>query len=727
MLEQPSTGDTSRLSLILFRLMLIVIFAIMVGRLFQLQIIEGESFQARSNDNRYDEVETLGPRGVIYDRNGIILARNRPSFEVALVPDDLAFDDPATPQNERVIAIEDVLRAMHADTNADVALRIAELMFRRLGRQDYADAVQSTGIELSFIEVPSGAQTVSTDENGTVIQVPEMIEIPDISQPLPLKGLVALVELAITIGEQGSASDPVPILDALERPQAAELTEEIYRLPALRVNPISVREYTYGELISHVLGFMGPIPAWAAEDYAEAGYRNPNERVGLSGLEASYQTELRGVPGHTTYEVDILGRQLRTVGEVRPPVPGYNLILNIDRNLQQIMYDALAAKMEEVEAKWGVTIAMNPQNGAILGMVSLPSYNNNIFAERINEDYLALERDERKPLINYAIGGLYPPGSTFKLVTATAAMAEGIITKDTRIVDSGPMYLMNEYFPNDLSQAQRFVSWNHKLGINHGPINVVDALALSNDIFFYWVGGGEPRSRFRGLGDKKMAEWSALYGYGARTGIDLPGEVGIVLPDDQWKRQLFAEVWTTGDSYNLSIGQGYILATPLQVLVSAAAVANGGTVYQPQVVYQLTDAVGRVQRDFTPKPVRQIPASPAIMQAVQEGMWAVVNAPDGTGRVAQVEGVTVAGKTGTAEFCEVIEIEPEEYDCRRIEGDFLPFHAWFVGYAPYENPEIAVVTFVYDGGEGSAVAAPVAQVILDGYFNQIKRQPVASQ
>ncbi len=550
MLEQPSTGDTARLSLILFRLLLIVFFGVLVGRLFQLQVIEGESFRTRSNDNRYDEVETLAPRGVIYDRNGIILARNKPSFEVALVPDDLSFDDPATEQDERVLEIEAVLQAMRADTNPDVALRIAELMFRRLGRQDYADAVQATGIELSFIEVPSGAQTVSTDEQGVVIQVPEMVEIPDISQPLPMKGLVALVELAIAIGEQGSASDPVPILDALERPQAAELAEESYRLPSLRVNPISVREYTYGELISHVLGFMGPIPAWAAADYAEGGYRNPNERVGLSGLEASYQTELRGTPGHTTYEVDILGRQLRTVGEVRAPAPGYNLILNIDRNLQQIMYDALAAKMAEVGAKWGVTIAMNPQNGAVLGMVSLPSYNNNIFAERINEDYLALERDERKPLINYAIGGLYPPGSTFKMVTATAALAEGIITKETRINDNGPMYLMNEYFPNDISQAQRFVSWNHKLGINHGPINVVEALALSNDIFFYWIGGGEPRARFRGLGDKKLAEWSALYGYGARTGIDLPGEVGVVLPDDQWKRQLFAEVWTTGDRYN---------------------------------------------------------------------------------------------------------------------------------------------------------------------------------
>ncbi|HMN31291.1 MAG TPA: penicillin-binding transpeptidase domain-containing protein, partial [Caldilineaceae bacterium] len=352
--------------------------------------------------------------------------------------------------------------------------------------------------------------------------------------------------------------------------------------------------------------------------------------------EASYQTELRGKPGHKTYEVDILGRQLRTVGEVTEAVPGLNLILNIERPLQAVMRDALQTKMTEVGAKWGVTIAMNPQNGAILGLVSLPSYNNNVFAERINEDYLALERDDRKPLINYAIGGLYPPGSTFKMVTATAALAEGIIGKDTTITDNGPMYLMNEYFPNDLSQAQKFVSWNHKLGIVHGAMNVVRALALSNDIFFYWIGGGQPQAPFRGLGDKLITQWASLYGYGSPTGIDLPGEVGVELPTDQWKRQLFAETWTTGDSYNMAIGQGYLLATPLQVLVSTAAVANGGTVYQPQIVYQMVDAAGGLQHDFTPKVVRQLPVSPEIMHEVQQGMWAVVNSDSGTGAAVRI-------------------------------------------------------------------------------------------
>lgn len=725
MLDQPSVGNTSRLAMALFRLALFGLFFVMVGRLFQLQILEGHSFRTRADDNRFDEVVELPPRGVIYDRNRTILARNRPSFEIALVPEDLPIDDPETPANERLDEIIEVLHVMHADSDREVALRMAELMFRRLGRVDYARAVESAGIALSFVRVPSGETTV-TSEGGVVVQVPQMIEIPDISQPLPVEGLAALVQRAIAIGELGSASDPVPVLDLVERLPAQEIAEESYRLPAIRVNPVSVREYIYGELFSHVLGFMGPIPAALADQYRQNGYSNLNERVGLSGLEASYQTQLRGIPGHTTYEVDILGRRIRTVGTVREPVAGLNLVLNIDRALQQVMQDALQAKMDELGAKWGVTIAMNPQNGAILGLVSLPSYNNNIFAERINEDYLALERDERKPLINYAIGGLYPPGSTFKMVPATAALAEGIIDKNTTIVDSGPMYLMNQFFPNDLSQAQQFVSWNHRYGITHGAMTVVQGLALSNDIFFYWIGGGQPQARFRGLGDKKLAEWAALYGYGAPTGIDLPGEVGVTLPTDQWKRQLFAETWTTGDSYNMAIGQGYMLATPLQVLVAAATVANGGTVYQPQVVYQMFDAAGGLQYDFTPKVVRQLPVSQDIMRTVQEGMWAVVNANNGTGAAVRIDGVTIAGKTGTAEFCEVVEVQPDEYDCRRTEHDHLPTHASFVAYAPYENPEIALVVFVYNGGEGSATAVPIAREILEAYFTEIRPRPAAN-
>lgn len=704
----------------LFRLGMILFFVVTGLRLYQIQVREGDEYQAQADDNRFQLVEDAAPRGVIYDRQGTILTRNRPSFEITLVPEDIPVDDTDTEVDEEAVEIERVLRLLKADRDEGVALRMGEIMFRRLGRADFQETVEGVGVTLSFVSVPGAVEAATADPSQPFAVLPELIEIPDISQPLPIEGLVALVQRSIELGRQGGSSRPVPVLDLVDRLAAFEVIEEVYRLPSVRVNQVPVREYPYKDLVSHVLGFMGPIPAFAAEEYAGSGYTNPNEKVGLSGLEYSYQTQLRGVPGYKNLEVDILGREMRTVGQVVEPVPGTNLILGIDLDLQRAMREALETALVEAEAKWGVTIAMNPMTGLILGMVSLPSFDNNIFAEGINEEYLALERDDRRPLINYAIGGLYPPGSTFKMTTASAALQEGIVDGDTTVTDNGPMYLPNRFFPDDLSQAQRFVSWNHKLGINHGPVNVVQALALSNDIYFYWVAGGYPPTQTPGLGPKKLSEWTAAFGYGDRTGIDLPGEVGVTVPNDQWKRQLYAESWTTGDSYNMGIGQGYVLATPLQVLVASSVIANGGKVMIPQVVYQISDANGGLQQDFKPKVARVLPISPENMQLVQQGMWAVVNADNGTGIASRVEGVTIAGKTGTAEFCEYI---PEEEDCRRDEEDNLPTHAWYVGYGPFEAPEIAVLSFVYDGGEGSATAIPIAQKILDYYFREISPRP----
>ncbi len=721
-LSRESETDTAIWVMRLFRIGIVFTFVLLVGRLYQLQIMQGEIYRASADDNRFRLTEAAAPRGVMYDRTGQILVRNRPSFQVSVVPEDLPFNDPETEVDEEAAEIEHILRALRADLDSEVAIRIGEIMFRRLGRVDFATVAEKAGVDLSFVLVPGPVETIIPEGGGEPQEVASPILIPDLTQPLPLEGLVALVQRAVQFGGQGSASTPIPILDLVDRNRAFEIVEESYALPSVRVNEVPVREYVYGELLSHILGFMGPIPAAQADDYQATGYTDPNERVGLNGLEYSYQTDLRGLPGYNNVEVDIVGREMRTVGQVIEPVPGSNLILNIDLRLQKVMYDELEAMLEEQDARWGVSIAMDPQTGAVLGMVSLPPYDNNIFAEGINEDYLALEADERRPLINYAIGGLYPPGSTFKMVPAAAALQENVIGEGTTIRDDGPIYLPNRFFPNDASQAQEFVSWNHALGIAHGPVDVVDALALSNDIFFYWIGGGFPPAEFRGLGYRKLADWAELFGYGEPTGIDLPGEVGALVPDDQWKRQLYAESWTTGDSFNMSIGQGYLLSTPLQVLVSTAAVANGGTVHEPQIVYQIVDSAGGLQRDFEPIVRRELPLDEGIIEIVQEGMWTAVNADYGTSVDSRVPGVTVAGKTGTAEFCEY---DPELEDCRRDEEDFLPTHAWYVAYAPYEDPEIAVVTFIYDGGEGSEAAVPVTQRVLEAYFTEISPRPVA--
>jgi penicillin-binding protein 2 len=712
--------------MLLFRVGIALVFVVMVVRMFQLQVVSRDEYRTLADENRLVRLETAAPRGVVYDRNGTILVRNQPSFEIALIPEFLPIDDTETDFDEEAQEIERVLLILGADKDKDVALRIGEMMFKKLGYDDFTRTVQKANVEIKLLADP--AFVAPQMEDGRLVKAePRKVFFPDLEQQLPLPGLVALIKRAVTIERQGSASDPVPILDGIDRIRAFEVSEESFRIPAVRVNQVPIRQYIYGDLLSHVLGFMGPIPAALADDYKETGYNDPNEKVGLNGLEYSYQDQLRGTPGLRFVERDILGTDVRVVGPVREPVPGWNLNLSIDLRLQRVMNDALKEAKEsstmEKGVPWAVAIAMNPQNGQILGMVSLPSYDDNIFAKEIGEDYLKLEKDERRPLINYAIGGLYPPGSTFKMITSAAALAEGVISPETTVTDAGPIYLPNRYFPDDLSQAQKFVSWNHKYGTVHGALNVVQALARSNDIFFYYMGGGFP-DQFVGLGQKRLTKWMELFGYGENTGIDLPGEVVAEVPTDQWKRQLFAETWTTGDSYNMAIGQGYVLATPLQVLVETMAVANGGTIYEPRVVHHMTDANGGLQQDFEPVVVRKLPISDENMGYIRQGMWEVMNTTYGTGYAARVPGIEMGGKTGTAEFCEYI---PEELDCRRDKDDNLPTHAWFSAFAPYENPEIAVVVFLYNGGEGSAAAAPVAQKILQAYFSEIAPRPPVEQ
>jgi cell division protein FtsI/penicillin-binding protein 2 len=372
MFEERKPSDTSKLAMLLFRIGIVAVFFIMVGRMVQLQVMRQDEYRTLADTNRLVRLETAPPRGVIYDRNDTILVRNRPSFEIAVVPADLELDDLDTEGvDEEALEIERVLQMLRADTDTDVALRIGEIMFRKLGYSDFTRTVQNAGVSVTFVDAPAQVRPVIEDDR-LVKTAPEQVFFPDLTAPLPLPGLVALVQRAVTIERQGSASDPVPILDGLDRIRAFEISEQSFTLPALRVNQVPVREYIYGELLSHVLGFMGPIPAAAATSYREAGYNDPNEKVGLNGLEYSYQDELRGVPGVRFVERDILGTDMRIVGDVLDPVPGLNLHLSLDRRLQEVMKQELQAAMDETEAPWAVAIAMNPQNGQILGMVSLP-------------------------------------------------------------------------------------------------------------------------------------------------------------------------------------------------------------------------------------------------------------------------------------------------------------------------------------------------------------------
>ncbi len=467
---------------------------------------------------------------------------------------------------------------------------------------------------------------------------------------------------------------------------------------------------------------MGHVPESELEDYRARGY-SQTDQVGLAGLEVTSEEELHGKDGRQTIEVDVNGRKIRTIGEPEAARPGNNLVLTLDLGLQraatEALQDALNKSQGFTKATQGVAIALNPRNGAVLAMVSLPSYDNNLFAKGITtEAWHALTSDPDLPLFNRAIGGVYPPGSIFKIIVAATGLQENVITTRTRLGDGfdgnndGIIWLPNQSFPWDRTKDQPFYSWIHKYGYGHGFVMVREALAVSDDIFFYQLGGGY-LNVFHGLGSEAIGYYAREFGLGQTTGIELPGESQGLIPNPKWKRLNYAENWLTGDTYNISIGQGFVLATPLQMANATAAVANRGFLYQPQLVDHVTDAEGKTVRGFEPLLIHEAPVDPAHLDTVREGMYGAVNWPNGTAPRAQLPGIAVAGKTGTAEY---FRDDNNDNQPDRGEKGNLPTHAWFTAFAPYVDPEIVVTVFVANGGEGSSTAAPVATRILQAYF-----------
>jgi len=638
-------------------------FVVIVGQLARLQLAQGTAFASRSRENALRIVPIPAPRGVIYDREHRILARNRPNFQVNVIP-------AALPEE------------------SDQALAVISKTLQILTRPP-----------------------VPLARTGVTTTVPVSATAPVDEPPLLLYDSADAVWTAVKKARLGASYRPLLIASRVPRAVAFYLEEMGIDLPGVRVTVAPVREYPSGEVTAHVVGYMGAIPAYQANDYRQRGYR-PDQQVGLAGVEYTYENLLRGQDGERQIVVDVRGNEVRVLGEPRAAIPGNNLILTIDLDLQRKVEAILRKYMKEVGSRSGVVILEDVNTGAILSMVSLPSFDNNWFAAGISpERYKQLSDDIWRPLVNHAISGIYPPGSTFKLVTAAAALQEGVITPRTRIMDEGVLWLPNKYFPDDPTQAQKFVCWIYKYGGKHGLINVRQALEVSCDVFFYVVGGGF--QDFEGLGNEVLAYYAHQFGYGALTRIPLPGEHPGLMPTAQWKRLNYAESWTTGDTYNMAIGQGFVLATPLQVVNATAAVANGGTLYRPQVLYQAVDAEGRLVKDFQPEVLNTIPVKEDYLEIVRQGMYNAVYGPRGTARTAALPGVSVAGKTGTAEFA--VDLDGDGRIDRDKEGN-LPTHAWFTAYAPYESPEVAVVAFLYGGGEGSAVAVPVAREVLAAYF-----------
>ena len=486
---------------------------------------------------------------------------------------------------------------------------------------------------------------------------------------------------------------PARIKAPITRELALIVEEQLDRFPGVVIQHTPIRQYPEGSSLGKILGYTGPIPAAIFQARLEQGYER-DDTLGISGVELTFEDALKGARGRRQVEVDALGRETNVLEVLEPVRPGGNVVLTIDTALQRRAAELLSAGMARARSGQGAVVALDPRNGDVLAMVSLPDYDNNLFAAGISgAEYRRLNEDRWTPLVNHAVGGLYPPGSTFKMVTAAAALQERVVTPQTRI-NCPPSVTVN---------GRVFRNWNP---IGQGMLNVRQSLAQSCDIYFYETAGGNPYSRFQGLGIQKLSDYARQFGFGERTGIRLTGEERGLVPTEEWKRDVKKEPWFIGDSYNVGIGQGDLLATPLQLANMTAAIANGGTLYRPRVASGVRDASGAEIGSYPPEVIRKLPVSPEHMSVIQAGMRDVVFAPEGTAYHALKQpAFSMAGKTGTAEFFGPLDARGN-----------LPTHALFVGYAPFEAPRIAVAVIVHNGGEGSETAAPIAAELIKSYL-----------
>lgn len=468
-------------------------------------------------------------------------------------------------------------------------------------------------------------------------------------------------------------------------------------MPGALIQVQPKREYLQKGRACHVLGYLGEI----TESQMKSG-RFPNykmgDALGKCGIEAAWEKYLRGQRGYRRIEVDAYGRELGQLDR-QFPTPGGNVVLTLDSRLQQEAEDCLAGKA-------GAIVALDPRSGKILAMASSPTYSPEAFERGLTSyEWQTLSKRKDHPLENRVIKGQYPPGSTFKIVMATAALEEKVVTPSTTFDCTGTMPF----------GQHEFHCWRKG---GHGTVNLHRALVESCDIYFYQVG--------RRLGIDRIAKWSKLFGLGSPTGLHLDREMPGLVGSPAWKLARFHKPWHEGDTLSVAIGQGYNLATPLQMAQVVEAIANGGRIYEPRLVEKVDSPAGEVI--FQPAPVlkSQMHISPGTLDQVRKGLSGVVNEERGTGRGAQIPGLEVAGKTGTAQIV-TLEKEKRERDRRGKTSYHYENHAWFVAFAPVEDPEIAVAVLVEHGGGGGAVAAPLARRIIAAYFPDKMKQETAEK
>lgn len=495
----------------------------------------------------------------------------------------------------------------------------------------------------------------------------------------------------------GSPFDLVPLGKEISRDAALLIGEQHEQLPGIEVGAQATREYLdesgaiVGSLLSHLVGYTAPVSRSEVSALSDEGYLR-DDVIGRDGVEASFERELRGTYGSDLFERDAAGRPVKVLERLSDPVPGTNLMLTIDARMQRIATETLQWGLEAAGVAQGVTIVMNPQTGEILAMVSLPTYDNNQFAVGISPaEYAAYLADPTKPLRNHAIADIYPPGSTFKLVTGLGALEEGVTT----VAQQWPTY--GCYQIPDAPAGQCLFDWNHK---GFGPLSIVDAYAKSSDTFFYQMAVG--------LGVDGLGRWAAELGFGERSGIRLPSEAAGTVVSKAWAQAQGRPDVFTGELAQAGIGQNAIAVTPLQLLNAYAAVANGGRLMRPMIVRGETDEAGNLQREYQPEVIRVLDASAADLQTMRIGAREVIT----TGHASNIRDLrlpgALSGKTGTAEF-----------GTPTSEG-VLPFHSWFVAYLPSSagatDADLAIITFTYSAVVRGNVSLEVVKYFLQQWF-----------
>lgn len=487
-------------------------------------------------------------------------------------------------------------------------------------------------------------------------------------------------DIIFLLDEKGLRSgQAIELKRNIDRDTALLWQVQLSQLAGVVVEQIPVRSYARDLALSHVIGYVGSV---TDDDLAERDDLHLNSIIGKAGLEESYDRYLQGVEGREEMEVDSKG-QIQRVVINEPPKPGKSLELYLNKELQRVMMEALLKGAGQADRKKGVAIALDPKTGGILGLVSLPDYDNNLFVDSEKKSERAeLFVNADQPLFNRAIAGLYPPGSTVKPGWSVAALEERLITEKTDI-QTPPEIRIGEFV---------FPDWKA-----HGHADVKKAIAESNNIFYYALSGGY--DRIKGLGVDKMKSYAAKFGWNELTGIDIPGERAGVFPDQEWKRKKIKEPWYIGDTYHLGIGQGYMSLTPLQLIRSIAAIANDGVAYEPRLVAKIKDLNGNIIQEYQPKVTGERVGSSDTMRIVREGMRKTVL--EGTAQPLKDISLPIAGKTGTSQF-----------------GVNDRTHAWFVGFAPFDDPTIALLVMVEGGGGSFEVAIPIAKDILSWYNDQ---------